>query len=224
MFGYLEAMAGEDDSLTIFHWTACGFWPWSVSTVMPADPFRWKACSPSSPPAGPPFPATATCISRMSRFSADRATSGWRRCMSLRRCGRGLSTTRVRRVLDHRSRVVPRRLPSERFSSGVCNLLHTDFEFDRGAFLKHCVDIGGGTRNRTRIHHLNRSPSARTQSRFWIIWPNSWTFVRTGPSSESAFRYCHLLPSRHPGSRCSAASVLTTATHPPMIRASVVYV
>lgn len=35
-------------------------------------------------------------------------------------------------------------------------------------------------RNLTRVRPLKRSPSAGLQSRFWIIWPFSRTFVRTG--------------------------------------------
>lgn len=46
---------------------------------------------------------------------------------------------------------------------------------------------GGGTRNRTRVRHLNSSPSASLQSRIWIIWPFPWTFVRTGTTTESRF-------------------------------------
>ena len=58
------------------------------------------------------------------------------------------------------------------------------------------LQVGGGTRNRTRVRHLNDSPSASLQSQIWIIWPFPWTSVRTGATPESRFRGLKLATNR----------------------------
>jgi hypothetical protein len=57
--------------------------------------------------------------------------------------------------------------------------------------------IGGGTRNRTRVRHPSRSPSARTQSGFSIIWPFSRTLAGLGEQPTPPGSLLSVVAGRH---------------------------
>ena len=65
----------------------------------------------------------------------------------------------------------------------------------------HATTDGVGTRNRTRVRHLNRSPSARTRSRICVIRPFSWTLARLEKRPDHGVRRSQLAASRHMNSR-----------------------